>query len=675
MAANEKYDFLLAGRGYLLARLQGARSWKRSGTPTTAARRLRYEAWSTPPEIDEIDHPETYEDFAGGFGFAYRHPDRPDTIHWSENLDCRFPRQAVHCQQLQVVAGASTNFNVDRLYDVPPPVAAGVTPREGTGAVLAVGRGFIASYSPKDHAAFDRLYEATGGGGAAFQGRPATFGSYTFVGLQSGNFFLRGFDGLAYSQGPIPGQRFAVAAGKLFDQFGDYQLRPLAIGADPTISTGLNWGATLNVGNGQRKVADMTELGGQLFLGLPDGLYAGDASGTISNVLPDVASQRHPDNGRQLAIHENRVVYPCVGGLFDYHPSSYLPETREIGPRGSNRSPVRGHPRAVQNVGPYLLAGYWTGSASYLLAGREDAPGGGFAWHVQQRVPGRVSHLHVDGITSTSGGTQIPQRLWVATDGSLTGTSALYVAPIPRNHGNPLNAEAAFSANYVGSARIDFGRDDWGAPGTPKVYRQLEIVADGLFGSAQWMDAFYSVDGGTRTFLGRATSSPRSVLSFAGLNGNFVTGQDVEISLESFTASVNVTPVLRKVIVRGAIRPAVVDEITAQTRIADGLTDRHGGPMRPGAVMLAELRAAARSGNPQPLIDLSGGVNWVLVRPSVGEQEIYQQGASEPEVAAEVRMTVLDFTTNFARTWDQVDGAFTWSQADAKTWAQLMAGG
>lgn len=670
-----QYDFMLGGYGYMLVRPaatnnQRGRSWIRSGATDAPVRRSPTDTkYGDLP--DEIDHPDVWDDWSGGYGDAYRDPNRLNRLHWSENMETRFPRAMMHAQELQLLpqaAYASTNINVEYLIDVPPPVAAGVIPPAGAGAVLALGRGFVTSYTPTNQpntvaSMFDRLYEATGGGATNFGRKPAVFGSYTYIPVMAGGspYLLRSHTGLAYTQGPA-GSSGGIVNARVFQNTGPRlaifsnrnSLQTIAAGA-LGLTPG-DYSATINVGGGNLFVEDATVINSQLYAGEGDGLYAGDSSGTFFNVLPELSRQRHEDNARSLDVYNNEVMTPHVGGVWDYHPSTFLAESYEIGPQGttSNQSPVRGRIRAIRGFGAWLYGGLWTGSQSYLVAGHEVAPGQ-YDWHVGQRLPhtAMVSRIHFDGITSASNGQEIPQRMWVATDASFgaqaNATAPLYVTPIPRNNDNPL-ADLTFSARYVGSARADMPISDWQAPASLKVYRQVEVQADNLLSGVRYADVYYTVDNGPRTYLGRAQQSPKSQLYFPGLSGAFVTGYQIAVSIESFTASVNTTPIYRSLVVHGAVRANSVDTIEALVYCADRTRDRNGIEMRPAAQQLAELRAMASpkgiGKNPQTLIDLAGATQQVLVLAPIEEQEIYQQGNDYPEIAATVRMAVLEFTTS-----------------------------
>jgi hypothetical protein len=281
-----------------------------------------------------------------------------------------------------------------------------------------------------------------------------------------------------------------------------------------------------------------------------------------------------------------------------------------------------------------------------------DLGDGQYVWHTQQRLPHIVKphRLHFDSITVASGGRQIPNRLWVLTAASINpgGTAPVYWMPVPTVNGNPLAPNPVFSPNYCGSARIDLGSVDWGAPGTPKIYRSVEVWADNLASGAQWGRVYYQVDNeATRHLLGTTARSPKHTLYFPSGEGAFVTGQSIALSLESFTASFGITPIYRSIVLRGALQPRSVDLITAVVRIADNVRDRQGATMRSGATMLRELRDL---GNPDltpqavQLIDLAGATQYVKVLGRIEEQEVYQQGMDEPEIAATLRIAVLAYS-------------------------------
>jgi len=687
MPRDKQYDFSIddgeSVKGFLLWRFaddQNARAWTRRQLADTATQRSQEDLkFSRLP--DELEFAATYNDFSGGFGFAYRTLDHPDGIHWSENMDVRFPNQAVHCQNLQLLPQAqyaSTNINADWFIDVPLP---GVNfPPDGAGAVLAVGKGYIASYTPTHLSTigsmFDRIYEASGGALFEFGHRPATFGSYTYIpNLMGTSFHRRGHNGLTYTLGPNQQAEVFLNSGDrlsfLWRDTGGCHYRTIAQGVANDMMATANYSATLNVGPGFLRPLDAIDRDRQVFVGMANGLHAGDVSGTFVNVLPEISQAQHQHNGRDLAVYNGEIQVPHIAGMWSFKPSNFVATARETSPANrGDRSPIHGHFHAVTALGPWVYGGLKTASTSYILAGR-DLADGTRRWNVMQRTPhfAEITRIHFDGITSASNGLGISTRMWV---GTTTGaTSPLYVSPIPLGNDNPLGSDPLFTANYIGSARIDFGRDDRGAPLSAKTYRVCEVRADNLLSGYRYGDVFYTIDGGTRTYLGRAQESPVSRLFFPGVNGQFVSGQDLEVSLESYTASTNISPVYYEVIVRGTLRPRTVDEITAIIHVADDMRDRRGNPMPPAAEQMASLRALAQTANPVRLDALGGDNAWVLIQPNIQENEAYQVGEQTPQLQVTARMAVLEFTGNSVSTWDMI-GAYTWNTVGAYTWAQVL---
>jgi hypothetical protein len=687
MPVKRRFDFILNGRGYMLQRGQyKGRAWTRIGRSDAPGVRSQTDAkWGVLD--DELDHPEAWDDWSGGMGYAYRKPGEP-TYHWAENFDARFPRQLVHCQaprlftSATVLSGfgkavASINHNCNYMIDAWTPGSQyqflQPTPPRNQRSVIMCGKGFIAAITPTQSGA---------GGNDPFEVTVANVdnisnwgnriglssfgdGQLVFGELSGKGFYYLYQDRVGGTTGsgfgdPMPAAGFLNAGSRLYRWHGAagnkaWLLQQVDNHPDVSTLATANWTATITIGGALFPILDGVAVEDQAFFGTAKGLYAGDLSGTFVNVLPEIENRIHADNCRDLTVHNNAVIAPHVGGVFAFESNGYTGVAREIGPlTGQNeRSPLRGHVRAVRGVGPWLLGGLWTGSQSWLLAG-EDM-GDRYRWHTLNRLPHTtmIGRLHLDGITIASSGAAIPNRLWIAGEATggqpgTTMTGPIYWMPQPLNMGNPLAAWPAGSPNYVGSARIDLGSVDWGAPGTPKLYRAVEVWADNLASGAQWAKVYYSVDAeATRHLLGTTAQSPKDIMYFPSGEGSFVTGQSIALSLESFTASAGVTPVYRSIVLRGALQARSVDVITAVVRIADGIRDRQGAEMRSGATMLKELRDLGNADiTPQAvqLVDLAGATQYVKVMARVDEQEVYQQGDEEPEIAATVKLAVMSYT-------------------------------
>ena len=653
------------------------RSWKRSGVNVSPVGGSPGESRFNAAQAD-IRFAEVFDDFSGGFGYAYRTAAPANGIHWSENMETRFPGQAVHCQRLMTASvfdvfdGAPVG-GFEWLTDL---ALTGPTPAVGFGAVYAYGNrqnviGDTDSWLlyPKSNAfpaAMDEEYASTTTRNGRL-GPPAAFGSYFYVGGGTGVFYQIGLDGKVTTAGPSALMGFVNSGNRLWGKIRARgtsstgnplanAVTSLAAGADAAILA--NWSATIPVGNGAQNIADMESLGGQVFLGLPDGIYAGDQTGTFSNVTGGVAS--NADNFRDMCIHNGTVVGQHIGGIIAYDPANTVgSRVRQIGPvPRSNRSPVQGFATAVESFGGWLYAAQFNGSQSYLMAGRES-PAGGWQWHVQQRIPapGRVSRIHVDNVTAGSGSPYVglPNRLWVAMGGSHSqmiqvGTAPLYFSPVPGQDNNPLGAQPYFSANYMGSATMVLPRADHGAPGVAKIFEYVDIWADGFLSGSRYADVYYTTDtsptlGAVTWYVGRAQQSPVSRLYINAGSYSTYSGRSIEVQLNSFNSTPGTCQVYRSVVVYGVMRPQTADIIDAVVHIGDNVPDRRGVPMRPGRAQIDELRSFADpnrlGGQVLTLIDLAGATQQVVVVPPIGESEYYQDGARDPEIAATVRMAVL----------------------------------
>jgi hypothetical protein len=63
-------------------------------------------------------------------------------------------------------------------------------------------------------------------------------------------------------------------------------------------------------------------MGPFVFVGKEDGLYAVNSDGDCFNMTPEIAANRHPDNGRNMMTWKGIVFYPTVIGLYAYDGSS-----------------------------------------------------------------------------------------------------------------------------------------------------------------------------------------------------------------------------------------------------------------------------------------------------------------------------------------------------------------
>jgi hypothetical protein len=693
MPVNMSADFLLDGKPYMLWRgKQGERAWKRERVPDSLTTQRRLWRSISEKEVygglpDELDHPEIWDDWNGGFGHYRLDADRPNTYHAAMGVDTRFPGQIILAQMPQVLPANTSplNDNVEFLLDVPLSSSQPV----GAGAVFPITRkGNFGTVTPKTANTFDA--NAAGSVHQALGHRPAVFGSFVYIPNLSGSGFLQAdMLGLSYTVSAIPADGFTVNGARLWKSYQS-SLQSVAIGQDP-MSAG-NWSASVAVGNGQLNISDLFSFEDSVFAGLADGLYQGDLTGTFRNVTTEIGAAVNIDNVRDLSAHNGGVVFAAGESVWWYKPSSGAnSEIRQLWPVMDLRSfaSVAGNPllwmsgesvaglslkgriTAVQGHGQFLYAGVFTGSLSLLCVGVDGSGAGPYQWHPMQVFPGaKIGRIHVDQITASSGGNQIPQRLWVAMDATYGAqancTTGLYYWPIPKANGNPLS-DPTFSPNYYPFGIIEQSVTDSAVPSIWKVWRKVETWTEGAGASTNADSAASTsltigalLDGTMLATFDSQTYSqkPKDFHYFKNANNDAVamsarfqmrlTGGaswNTGLAPTGGTAS---TPVVRAMVGHNAFRPRIAEQVTAKVRIADRIEDRQGNEMRPGATMLDELDTMSRSSNPFPLTDLVGRTYPVLVLPGVDEEEAYQVGSDYPEIMATVKLGIIDASWNAA---------------------------
>ncbi len=698
---------MIGGQGFMLFRddKTGAQGYSRTGvSDALSTQRRLYRSISTQEVYggmpDELDHPEYWDDWSGG-ALNYRaDQSEPEHYHLGINMDTRFPHLAFPCQAPQVLAAryASGAGNADFFIDVPLP-GTGNVPPAGAGAVLAVGKNFIASFVPTVFqntagSAFDFLMEASAGN---YGYRPATFGSFTYIPCTDGSAFLRrANDGATYTTSIMPASWFAVANGRLWRDWAPSGgpaavLQSVAIGTDPMVTS--NWSASINIGNGQLPSKDAVAFESNILAGLPDGLYLGDQSGTFTNVATDIADSINVDNARDLTVQNGMVCFAAGANIWGYKPSSGSNSVmRQLWPitdaktfssmwssadqpdqyyaNGGAAGSVNlaglkalGRVEALTGFGRWLYAGIFTGSHSFVYCGTEASAGLPYVWHPMQFIRGaKIRRLHVDSISTASSGKPIPQRMWVATDASFAsqvgGSAPIYYWPIPEGDFTPMS-DTSFSPNYAFASYLEQSMTDSGAPGTWKAWRRLDYWTEGLgasVGDKKWMVPIRAVldasiinnptmfqPGGNVGSGAMLTTSPYGFAYWNNLNLSAVSQQiQVGWGFQGQATGGRLNPaIMHSIVSRGAFRPLTADTITCQVRCFDNDKDREGSDMPPAENQIQYLRSLSKQFSPSFFVDIVGAAVGALVVPPIEEKEIYQGGKDYPELVATVKIGVL----------------------------------
>jgi hypothetical protein len=337
--------------------------------------------------------------------------------------------------------------------------------------------------------------------------------------------------------------------------------------------------------------------------------------------------------------------YNCAN-MIPWHGSMWVPHLRgllaykDLGDSGfslrsvgpgrnlSTENPIHGRITALAGDDNWLYAALYTGTDTYILAGREYTFSDSqttMLWHPLIKNAGaECDALFVSGLWTSP-------RLFFGINQDVG-----YII-LPRNSDNPLQDSLC---RYAPTGSIYYSSHTWNAPSTTKLWKSIEIQADNL-GRMQYLTVSYRVDKGSWVVLGTAKVSPSTSL---GITPSGVAGQAIEIKLD-FTQQSEQTPIIvRTVIARGIERPDTTDIISAVVRCADKLPLRTAGFCpRTGAEILSELKALATHIS-VTLVDTVGATRQVVVVPPVTEQPEYDQsGNMTRELLINVTMAVVEF--------------------------------
>ncbi len=686
----------------MLARTGNARSWHRSGQADIPTRRLpQDQQFGNLP--DTLDHPEVIDDWSGGPGEFRRSANNPNAYAWSINMDTRFPGMMVHAQAPQLLPMATysgANLNANWITDVPLGSRAAVY--AGQAEVMVLGNGYIARLGPTadqnltGSAQFNLTFESPGST-IAFGKRPAIYGSFMYIPNLSGSTWSRRtMDTATYTLAGAVGtvgiaDWFSVSGQQMwFESAGRGRLRAFT-SPEGNLLNGANLGATIGVGNGFFPAFDALALEDQQYVGMPDGIYQGNTSGTFNNIVNDTSSAMNVENFADLTTHNGQMVGAAGGHIWAFKPSSIQSTLRDIGPPYLGMAPffgsgpkLAGRFECVRSYGQWLYAGMFTGSGSIFWAGRDTDGQGPYTWYPLHDFLGlnvKVRHLHVDGITTASNGQTIPRRIWASTDASWGaqsgGTAPVFFWQIPEDDANPV-LSPAFTPNFMGSAQYESPYDDWQAPGTPKVWRQANVNGGfiSLFDDRTtlgWSNygalvalplALGDPNGGCLATLSYVIDN-QTTIQLPNLQANmYFTASSVpgsqssdgfEIAWHLDSAklpSVGGTsrwPIYRSLVGRGLVTPPVAE--TIDVRVELGRPDKRGGKTRPAGLQATELRGFAEGSSAVQLIDLNGNTQFVKVIGPIEEEEYWQQAGDSSnqsgsfEVIAGFKMAILNYSS------------------------------
>lgn len=604
MATAFPYDILIDGKGYMLARAdqlgRSGRAWQVelqgasiAQEPPGAAR------WGNQPASIEL--PVVWSTAHLGYG-----EDRQQTVgryHYAVGMDARFPGMILPGPEATVVSTGLAD-PVTKFAEIGGSLlflAGRYVKRFTSAGAIADERDLGSGMSGVDMEVFNgNLYVGLGFGSGAYIHRRTAAGTWS-----QDDDVLRG--------------HMVVLSDRLWASSGTAEVKSVA--ADPM--TAADWSAGYKIGDPGAAITALAAVGDLLYIGKEEGLFALDATGVAAQLTPELRPWGGSENCRGMRPWHGALWVPHRRGLYRYedlgdtgfHVTSAQPGREAVD------NPVRGQVTALAGDDHWLYAALWTGSDSYILAGRETAEG--MIWHPILFLAGRQClALHISGLWSSP-------RLFFGA-----GPDVGYII-LPRQADNPLSDP---DCRYATSGRFYYASHDSGVPATTKLYKSIEVHAEGL-DAYNWIDVYLALDDGQWQYAGRADRSPVSMLP---LDPRGLAGKRLRIRLNyHLQASTSRFRVL-DVVARAAERPELVAVVAAVIRCADRLPTN--GPElcpRTGAEMAAELRALAELHRSVTLVDPAGGTRQVLVLGPVQEQEVEQEGRLAQELLLTVRMAVF----------------------------------
>ncbi len=615
MATAFPYDILIDGQGYMLARSDqlghSGRAWQVEVQGASIAEQAPTgQRWGNQPSPIEL--PVVWSTGHQGYGDDRHQFD--GRYDYAVGMDARFPGMLLPGPLVTTVATGLAD-NITRFVEV------------GGSLVFLAGR-YVKRYTAAGTIADERdLGAGKGVGMEAFNGC-----LYVGLGVGAGDFIhKRAADGTWSQDDDVQCGHLAVLKERLWAQSAAAQVKNVA--GNPM--TAADWSGANAVGEPGTAITALVGLGDLLYVGKTDGLYCLDSSGIATQLTPELRGVTDGDNCRNMRAWHSMLFVPHVRGMLrvqEMGEAGSIITSAQPGRDARSGNPVRGRITAMAGDDRWLYAALYTGTDTYILAGRETDTA--MVWHPLQRLAGvRCEAMHISGLWPNP-------RLFFGA-GPDVGSIIL-----PRQGDNPL---ADADCRYATSGQVTFSAHDSGVPATVKLYKRVEVHAEGL-DEQNYVDVFLRVDEGSWQYVGRADRSPVSVLP---LDPRGVSGRTVRPRLSYHLASSAQPLRVLNLVVRAAERPALVPVITAVLRAADNLpTNGQMRCPRSGSQISSALRELAEAPRAVTLVDPAGGQRQVLVLGPVQESEVAQEGRLAQELLVTVRMAVFseDALTRETRT-------------------------
>lgn len=410
-----------------------------------------------------------------------------------------------------------------------------------------------------------------------------------------------------------------------------------------TTSPGLtaSWAGPNTVGDSAYPIQSIHASGEAVFAGKPDGVFMIQGGGRMPNLAPHWRNQYDASNGATLQFYDEFLFAGHTQFLDMLSPNpDRVGLQMPVQPGASendNNSPVFFRCTAQTIDSGHILAAFWDGTTSYVMAGRRaDRLGldnrNPIVWYgAEAVVDGAVTVLHI--MPSVNDG---PRWLLIGTRPTfLSGTARLFAQSMPAEQ-TPYAAWKRGSAHrFAPSFTCVQSLDDLGDPSSPKNMRYLATVTENA-GDGRSLLVETSSDGGAAVEQVSVTESGRQVAVFENATP---AGVNVQVTLTGVSQPANPL-VVRSVKLRGTIN----DERTVVYEVPvvigrDVVTNRSTRDPSSPFVKRAQLYALLEAG-PISVADWNG-IDRTMVVEDISDEEILDDDANGVTIVAVVTLSVL----------------------------------
>lgn len=584
-------------------------------------------------DTDRSDDYETASRFASwhlGMGLGeIRDAADKGRYHYAQGIDARFRGQLILGPQLSSAMTFTDTATAESKVQF----------IEYNSGIYAIGARYVHKWNSANEQ-WDTSKDM-GASASAIKGCATVYGDYLVVGAGSAVDYWRLFtDGVWDQPAVIKAQLFGLVGNTLWRVFSANQLS-----SSTNFTT---WSTAVAIGESRNAATMLSDYNGNPLVGKPEGLFEYDGT-KVSNRLPELNFRLSADNCRGGKPSRGKLYLPVGPALWQYTSDAVQTEGKPTrsseylapGITRESSAEVRG---AIKDLWPdvdFLWAVMAAASGNYYITAYDYNPTVGQGWH-QVTKTGTTAVTAIGRFQPASGS----PRLFYSE-----GTAIKYFL-LPRDALNPyVDTNYRYAAS--GSIYLPVEADTF--DDVSKAYLSVKINADNINGTTQYIDVFYSVDGGVEATLGRVTTSGISTIYFP----SSTTGRRISLRVLLATGDATTTPRLLPLSRHFQYR---FDRKKLWTM---GLVlGRRSLPNAPKQAQdaLLDVESARESVSPVAFVDTDRR-GWTVFVKKLGEEQMYDDGGDQVRA---IPVTLLEWRSGLGvNRWNDAttvyDQTFIWS--------------